>query len=343
MIESKIDQETPHNVRLTAPEIANIWVQYQNDTMAICVYKYMIKIVEDVSIRPILEFSLKLAEGHIPKIKDYFTQEKFPIPHGLTEGDVDLSAPRLFSDELCLTYTYMMSVNGLAGYAAALTTNMRRDLRDYFVQCQNETMELFNTSLDLLLEKGIVSRPPFINPSDKYEFIEKQKFMEGLLGGKRPLSCIEISNIYWDLKKVQLSKSITIAFAQAAKSQEVKKYLWRGVEIYAKHIEVFESILSQENLPQPKSEESEVTNSTTAPFSDRLMMYHKSLFGSTSIGVYGSAIGTCQRMDLAMHYSRLLAEMGKYMEDGFELMIENKWAEQPPLTDNREKLSTQKL
>jgi hypothetical protein len=143
-----LENEIPHNARMMAPEIANIWSQYQNDTMAICIYKYMPEIVEDVSIRPIMEFSLKLAEGHIPKIKDYFTQEKFPIPHGFTEDDVDVSALRLFSDELCLSYTYIMSVNGLAGCSAALTTNMRRDIRVYFVQCLNETMELFNKSLD---------------------------------------------------------------------------------------------------------------------------------------------------------------------------------------------------
>ncbi|WLD92863.1 DUF3231 family protein [Alkalihalobacillus sp. AL-G] len=331
-------QETPHNVRLTAPEIANIWSQYQNDTMAICVYKYMLKIVEDVSIRPILEYSLSLAENHITKLKDYFTQEGFPVPHGFTYNDVDRTAPRLFSDELCLTYTYIMCVNGLAGYAAALTTNMRRDVRDYFVQCQNETMDLFNKSLDLLLEKGIVSRPPFINPSNKFEFIEQQKFMAGILGGKRPLNCIEISNVFWDLKKIQLSKSLTMAFAQVAKSQEVKEYLWRGAEIYSKHIEVYESILSQNNLPHPKSEEAEITNSTIAPFSDRLMMYHKSLLGSTTIGMYGSAIGTAQRADLVTHFTRLMGEMAKYMEDGLNIMIEKKWAEQPPLADDREEL-----
>jgi hypothetical protein len=42
MIESKINEETPHNVRLTTPEIANLWSQYQNDTMAICVFKYFL-------------------------------------------------------------------------------------------------------------------------------------------------------------------------------------------------------------------------------------------------------------------------------------------------------------
>lgn len=334
-------KETPHNVRLTAPEIANIWSQYQNDTMAICIYKYMLKIVEDVSIRPILEFCLTLAEGHIKRLKDYFTQEKFPLPHGFTADDVDLTSPRLFSDELCLSYTYIMSVNGLVGYSAALTTNMRRDLRDYFVECQTETMELFNKSLDLLLEKGIVSRPPFINPTETYEFIEKQDFIAGLLRKPRPLTCVETSNVFWDLKKIQLSKSLTIAFAQVAKSQEVSKYFWRGVEIYSKQIEVFGSILSAENLPQPKSEESEITNSTTAPFSDRLMMFHKTLFGATTIGVYGMAIGTVQRMDLFTHFTRFIAEIAKYMEDGFNIMIENKWAEQAPMADDREALANQ--
>lgn len=46
------------------------------------------------------------------------------------------------------------------------------------------------------------------------------------------------------------------------------------------------------NLPSPKSEEAEITNSTFSRFSDHLIMHHKSLFGSTSIGLYGAAIGT---------------------------------------------------
>lgn len=199
-------------------------MQYQNDSMAICVYTYMQKIVEDQSILPIMDFALHLAETHIVKIKNYFTQEKFPIPHGYTADDVDLTAPRLFSDELCLSYTYIMAVNGLAGYTAALTTNMRRDIRDYFTQCQNETMELFNKS----------------------------------------------------------------------------------------------------------------------PFSDRLMVYHKLLFGSTTIGIYGTALGSVQRMDLAAHYTRLIAEMGQYSEDGYKIMLTNKWAEQPPMTDDRQALANQR-
>lgn len=69
------------------------------------------------------------------------------------------------------------------------------------------------------MEKEIVPRPPFINPTATFDFIEKQSFMKGFLGERRPLNCIEISNVYWDLKKIQLSKSVTMGFAQVAKSQ----------------------------------------------------------------------------------------------------------------------------
>ncbi|WP_462411556.1 DUF3231 family protein [Neobacillus sp. Marseille-QA0830] len=338
MAELMKDGETPHHARLTAPEMANIWTQFQNDSMAICIYTYVLNFVEDVSIRPILELALSLAKGHISKIKEFFIAEKFPVPHGFTEDDVNLEAPRLFSDEFCVTYTYIASIHGLAGYAAALSCNLRRDIRDYFVQCQIETMELFNQSLDLLLEKGIVSRPPVINPPDNYEFVQSKTFLQGIFGVERTLNCIEISNIYWDLKKAQLDKALCIGFAQVAKSQEVKDYLWRGVKIVSKQVKSLESLLAQDQLPSPKSEESEVTNSTISPFSDRLMMYHKLIIGSTQVGLYGTAIGTCQRYDLGLQYSALLLELTEFLKDGYKLMIKQKWVEQVPLADDRAKL-----
>ncbi|WP_051529985.1 DUF3231 family protein [Anoxybacteroides tepidamans] len=337
-----IDMQASHDVKLTAPEISALWSQYQNDTMARCVYKYMINIVEDASIRPILEFALSLAESHIPKIKEYFTQEQFPIPHGFTDEDVNSEAPRLFSDEACLMYTYAMSNSGLGLYADALAISMRKDVRDYFLQCQNEAVELFNRSLDLLLEKGFVSKPPFVYPEKDVEFVEKEGFFQELFRGKRPLSSIETTHVFFDVRKVQFSKSLTMAFAQTANSREVREFLWRGVEIYGKHIEVFESILSENQLPQPKSEEAEITNSTVAPFSDRLMLSHKAFLDSIIVAMYGTAIATCNRPDLIVNYSRLAEELVQYMKDTRDLMVKHRWLERPPMTENREALATNK-
>ncbi|MBT2738567.1 DUF3231 family protein [Bacillus sp. ISL-7] len=42
---------------LSAAEVSALWHQYMDDSMAICVYKYFLKIVEDKEIKPILDTS----------------------------------------------------------------------------------------------------------------------------------------------------------------------------------------------------------------------------------------------------------------------------------------------
>lgn len=84
---------------LTAAEVSALWLQYLGDSMAICVYKYFLKIVENQDIKPILEFGLQLAENHITEITKFLKSENFQVPMGFTEDDVNLNAPRLFSDQ----------------------------------------------------------------------------------------------------------------------------------------------------------------------------------------------------------------------------------------------------
>jgi hypothetical protein len=49
--------ESEHNVRLTSAEIAQLWANYMNDTMGHCMLKYFLNKVEDLEIRPILEYA----------------------------------------------------------------------------------------------------------------------------------------------------------------------------------------------------------------------------------------------------------------------------------------------
>ena len=90
---------------LTTAEVSALWLQYMGDSMAICVYKYFLKIVEDNKIKSIIEFSLQLAESHLKKNADFLKSAKFPVPIGFTEKDVNLKAPRLFSDHFILFYS----------------------------------------------------------------------------------------------------------------------------------------------------------------------------------------------------------------------------------------------
>jgi hypothetical protein len=120
-----------------------------------------------------------------------------------------------------------------------------------------------------------------------------------------------------------------------AHSQQVRDYMLRGKEIAQKHVEVFGSILREDEIPSPMTWDSAVTLSKEAPFSDKLIMFHVTALIGGGIGYYAAAIGTSMRRDLATHLVRLTAEIGQYAEDGANLMIQNSWLEQPPTAPDR--------
>ncbi len=129
------------------------------------------------------------------------------------------------------------------------------------------------------------------------------------------------------------------AFSQVTESEKVRKYILRGKEISLKQIKVMESYMEMCSLPTPMSIEHEITDSTESPFSDKLIMFHFGLMIYAGIGNYGVAISESQRSDLIVDYTRLTSEIMKYSEDGVNLMIANKWLEQPPLSANRRDLA----
>ncbi|MFC0270579.1 DUF3231 family protein [Metabacillus herbersteinensis] len=110
-----------HNVRLSSSELANLWTQYMNDTLEICIFTHSIDKVQDEDIRGILEFALSIAESHVIKIKDFLNLENYPVPKGFTKKeDVNLNAPPLFTDTFMLVYMHVMTLHGLTGYALLL-------------------------------------------------------------------------------------------------------------------------------------------------------------------------------------------------------------------------------
>jgi hypothetical protein len=331
--------ETEHNIRLTSPEMASLWTAYLNDTMAICVIEYMLEKVEDTEIKPVFEFALSLAGQHIQAITGILNEEKFPLPFGFTDNDVNLSAPRLFSDTFWLIYLNEMAIHGLTGYNVALTTATRSDIREYYTKCMSSSMELYHRTTDVLLSKGIFSRPPYISTPPNADYVKKQSFISGWFGDRRPLNAIEISNIFFNLKKDIVSRALQMGFSQVAKAQEVREYMVRGVNITFKHIEIFSSILHENDLPSPIRWDSEVTNSNISPFSDKLMMYHAMVLIATAVGFYGAGMAVCMRTDIALQYQRIITETQKYAEDGINIMIDKSWMEQPPQADDRKALT----
>ncbi|WP_336296601.1 DUF3231 family protein [Bacillus pinisoli] len=202
----------------------------------------------------------------------------------------------------------------------------------------SDTTKLFDRVVHIMLSKGIFSRAPYINPPSDVNFV-KEGWLRGWLGDRRPLNAIEISGLHYNFQKTVIKVILELGFGQVAQSEEIRQYMYRGAQLCEKHLEVMGSLLSEDHLSSPKRWQSEVTDSTTPPFSDKLMLFHVVSLLSVAVGYYGAAVSVSQRRDLALQYTRLIAEMGKYAEDGANLLIKNGWLEQPPTAVDREELS----
>jgi hypothetical protein len=88
--------------------------------------------------------------------------------------------------------------------------------------------------------------------------------------------------------------------------------------------------LKEDPIDVPGTWESEVTNSKTPPFSDKLMISHAALALSTAIFYYGAALSTTMRKDLVGHYMGIIAKDLIVAEDAQNIMVDNGWLEQPP-------------
>ncbi|SMC74861.1 DUF3231 family protein [Sporomusa malonica] len=327
------------NLRLTSVEIGTLWLDYMSDSMAVCTLKYFLEKVKDQDVRPLVQFALGLSEQHVQAIAEIFKQEGMAVPTGYSDEDVDVQAPPLFTDIFYLRYLRHLSAAGMAAYALGLNLAVRSDVRQYFGHCIDSTKELSDKVTQTLLSKGVYIRAPYIPVPKQVQFVESPGFMGSILGENRPLNALELSHLFANISTNAMGRVILIGFAQVAQSQDVREFFLRGQDISQKHIEVFSSLLQQDDLSAPAIWDSEVTDSTIAPFSDKLMMQQVTLLIAMSMANYGAALGASTRVDVAGEYGRLMAEIAQFGEDGAQIMIKYGWLEQPPQAADRKELA----
>lgn len=324
---------------LTSAEIASLWSNFQSDSMALQTISYSLSLVRDEDIRSVLEFALNLSQQHLQFIENLFTTEQIVVPNGFSEHDVNLKAPRLYTDDFFIVYIQNLGKMGMAAYTMAMSNAARSDVVQYFKQCLSSSADLLDRTTQVKLLKGIFARAPYIPKPKMVEYINDQHYLSGgWFSDKRPLNAIEIANLYYNIERNTVGAALIIGFSQVAQSKEVQKYMVRGRNIAEKHVEIFDKIMRNNHLSTPSTWDVQPTNSTESPFSDKLMMFHITTMNAAGIGQYGAAIGSSQRADLIATYTRLTAEIAKYAEDGANIMIRNGWMEKPPQAVDREQL-----
>src|SRR5699024_7182505 len=143
-----------------------------------------------------------------------------------------------------------------------------------------------------------------------------------------------------DLKRNALGQAIIAGFAQVAKNKEVRSYFEKGRDIANKHLEVFSKLGREDYIADgTRILTSEVTSSTTAPLSDKLMMNLVATLISSGMGQYGTAVSRSPRHDVGATYTRLVAKVANYATNEANLVSENGWMEQPPIAADRKNLA----
>ncbi|MDF2038487.1 DUF3231 family protein [Cytobacillus oceanisediminis] len=328
------------NTALTAAEIAQLWSAYLNSSMCNCIFTYFSHTVEDQELQSMLQDSIQLTEKHLQKLTGFFENEGLSVPYGFkAEEDVKATSPRLYSENFTLNFLYNIAMFAVNFYALSKTLAVRSDVLEYFNTCLMEINEYETKLKNMLLNKGIYMKSPHVIPVKETSFVESKKFMGGLFGDKRPLNVIEITNIYMNLKRNALGKTVMVGFSQVAQSKEVGQFMARGRDIAAKHTKVFAEMLEESYLPASMTWDMEVTDSISPPFSDKLMMFMTTSLIALSAGIYATSAASSARKDISVNFIRLSAEIANFAEDGANILIKNGWFEEPPHPADHDELA----
>ncbi len=328
--------------KLTSAEIGTLWGAYVNGTAIDSVNKYMESIVENVEIKALLKEAITIFSKQKEQVVRFMKKDGFPIPNGFDESDYHPNAKRLFTDIFCLHYLHIMTLHGLIGHVTALSSSVNKDMRNFYDSCDQDAKYIYNKTTDLLLELGHFQRDPYFYPEENQELIVTKDFTEGIFGNSRRLAATEIISLSLNLKKAIMSKCLSIAFSQVSQDQETREFLEYSSNAADKQIQSLAAILHKDNLPVPMSWEAEVSNSTEAPFSDKLMLFHMGFLYQTAQTFQGAGLATAMRTDLALEYEKIILKNLTVTKKWFNLMLKNKWLEQPPLAPNRKRIAKEK-
>lgn len=328
-------------VNLTSAEIASLWTGYMNDSMSKYVLSFMLKYTEEQEIKTVIQYAHDISSQHLEELRVLFEIEKYAVPDGFTDQDVNMNAPWLFSDIFCLTYVTEMARVGMLAYSGFVAMCARKDIRDYFTKGLTEVSTLYNLATDTALTKGLFTRHPYMEVPKETDYVDSKKYYSGLnpFSSKRPLNAVEITHLYSNQMTNTMGVKLCISFSQTSPSKEVQEFMLRGKAISQKHNKIFSDKLNEDDIQSPHSPDLGISNSTTKTFSDKLLMYHMSLLTAAGIGNYATAAAASQRTDLAIDYERLSLEVARLAKSGADIMIKNNWLEQPPGTKDREKLA----
>lgn len=321
---------TENSTNITSSEIASIWNTIMHYQMIGLVMDYFAAKVQDTSVKEILSESRVIAQNRASTASQFFTDAQIPLPVGFSGRDVNVEAPSLYTDNFYLRYLYNQCRIGLNINVLNLAMSVRKDITDFYSQCVTETNNLNARVHNLMFERGLHIKSPYVNVQSEPEIIRNPSFLTGFIGKKRPLTTFEISHLFFNSAVNYFGSVLLTGFAQVTKTSEVRKYFETGAKMASGFATDFASKLREENLPITLAWDIGTTSCTEPPFSEKLMMFHVLTLNATGIGNYGVSASTSLRHDITAMYAKTVAEVATYSGEGARIMMDKGWLDEPP-------------
>ncbi|KAA9030685.1 DUF3231 family protein [Niallia endozanthoxylica] len=331
-----MDYENP----ISVSELGTLWITYQEKTMILRILEYFIEKSDDQEAKNIMGMMWQELDYYVEIMKKIFKSEGAVIPKGFTKEDVNLDAPNLFDNGFDIMFLRILKEVSMGMYTINMNMAYRVDVMTLYEGLTTITHKCYKLATLYLLKKGILTLPPNVTIPKKTEFIESKKYMRGykLFSEKRALNSIEVGFLHHGIEVNNIGMQLITGFAQSAKNKEVRQYFEKGKELAKKHIKTFRDLLLENDIQFSSTSGSTVTTSTIAPFSDKLMMFCIDFLNGFSI--VGESFGAffTLRNDIALKTALLTKDVYFYGQEGLEIMFKHGWYEEPPQTEDRNRL-----
>jgi len=321
--------------KMSSSELGALWLTYHKKSMILRMLEYFIEKSDDQEARDLMSELWNQLYSKFIEMKTLIENEGAIAPDGFSKEDVNLEAPKLWDNGFDIMFCRILKEISMSMYVLHLTMSYRQDIIKLYRDITEITEAFYGYFTQYLLDKNLYTRPTYIMMPKSTDYITDKDYLKGtnILGDKRPLNTIEFGYLYHVVETNITGMQLMMGFIQTTKDEEVKKYLTKGKELSKEIISETSDILLENNIQPPATPGGTVTNSTMAPFSEKLMMYCNYLLSGFAIGGGAFSAGFSLRNDLIAKNTIFSKDIFQYQLNGTKLMIDKGWFEEPPKMD----------
>ncbi|MGH4049808.1 MAG: DUF3231 family protein [Clostridium sp.] len=335
---------TEAKIQLTSTELGTLWMEYISISGRVSFYNYFKGKTIDKEAQNLLTNVATEMQTVQNEIASIFNNQKVVIPIGFAEQDIVKEAPPLFDDIFNIMLLRQMCKLAFAHNSVFLAMSYSIEVQDVFKHHIEVAERYYTLTTNYLSVKGVLAKPPYVTMPKQVEFIENKNYMSGInpFSAKRSLNTLEVGFLNEAIEDNIFGMQLMTGFAQAAKESEVKKYFIEGKELSKKIISKLSDLLLQSDIQPPSTWAGRATDSTMAPFSDKLMMFKTNLITNSALGLNSLGSAFSLRSDLHTKLATIVEDTFDFAKKGGKIMIAHKWMEEPPQMEDRNQLTKSK-